>query len=59
MKYSSAKISINSINFPLPFNLKSNFSSLFIGIEPEIFSGVFELFNKKDKSKLKKINYEF
>ena len=50
IKYSSAKISINSINFPLPINLRSKLSDLFIGIEPSILIGFWESFNNSEKS---------
>ena len=50
VKYSSAKISINSINFPFPINLRSKLSDLFIGIEPSILIGISESLIRREKS---------
>ena len=50
VKYSSAKISINSINFSFPINLRSKLSDLFIGIEPSILIGISESFIRREKS---------
>ena len=50
VKYSSAKISIKSINFPFPINLKSKLSDLLIGIEPSKLIGISESFIKREKS---------
>ena len=50
VKYSSAKISINSISFPFPINLRSKLSDLFIGIEPSILIGISESFIRMEKS---------